>query len=202
MATLRRDDRRRPEARGPRPRPAAAARSRSPQPRSAAGATSQPRTAIRRPSPWRSDAVRAEPSRRLRRRVTRCRPTGVRMIPISTPKRRAPGLDQTGRQQPRHPAAPPARRPGVRLTSTSRGATATCRRPSIEYYYYDQLGSFYSDQPDEPDLWEVDRFVDEVEQVRQALAARPRRTSSCSATPGAASWPSSTPSAIRSICAV
>ena len=39
----------------------------------------------------------------------------------------------------------------------------------IEYYYYDQLGSFYSDQPDEPDLWELPRFVDEVEQVRQAL---------------------------------
>src|SRR5918911_1857013 len=39
----------------------------------------------------------------------------------------------------------------------------------IEYYYYDQLGSFYSDQPDAPDLWEVPRFVDEVEQVRQAL---------------------------------
>jgi proline iminopeptidase len=39
----------------------------------------------------------------------------------------------------------------------------------IEYYYYDQLGSFYSDQPDEPDLWQVDRFVDEVEQVRLAL---------------------------------
>jgi proline iminopeptidase len=39
----------------------------------------------------------------------------------------------------------------------------------IEYYYYDQLGSGFSDQPDEPSLWEVDRFVDEVEQVRQAL---------------------------------
>jgi proline iminopeptidase len=39
----------------------------------------------------------------------------------------------------------------------------------IEYYYYDQLGSAYSDQPDEPELWEVPRFVDEVEQVRQAL---------------------------------
>ncbi len=39
----------------------------------------------------------------------------------------------------------------------------------IEYYYYDQLGSFYSDQPDDPSLWEVDRFVDEVEQVRVAL---------------------------------
>ena len=39
----------------------------------------------------------------------------------------------------------------------------------IEYYYYDQLGSYYSDQPDDPDLWEIDRFVDEVEQVRRAL---------------------------------
>src|ERR1700722_228590 len=39
----------------------------------------------------------------------------------------------------------------------------------IEYYYYDQLGSFYSDQPDIPDLWNIDRFVDEVEQVRVAL---------------------------------
>lgn len=39
----------------------------------------------------------------------------------------------------------------------------------IEYYYYDQLGSHYSDQPDQPELWEVPRFVDEVEQVRRAL---------------------------------
>lgn len=39
----------------------------------------------------------------------------------------------------------------------------------IEYYYYDQLGSFYSDQPDEAELWDLPRFVDEVEQVRQAL---------------------------------
>ncbi len=39
----------------------------------------------------------------------------------------------------------------------------------IEYYYYDQLGSAYSDQPKEPELWEIPRFVDEVEQVRKAL---------------------------------
>jgi proline iminopeptidase len=39
----------------------------------------------------------------------------------------------------------------------------------VEYYYYDQLGSAYSDQPDEDSLWELDRFVDEVEQVRRAL---------------------------------
>jgi proline iminopeptidase len=39
----------------------------------------------------------------------------------------------------------------------------------VEYYYYDQLGSGFSDQPEEPSLWELDRFVDEVEQVRRAL---------------------------------
>jgi proline iminopeptidase len=39
----------------------------------------------------------------------------------------------------------------------------------FEYYYYDQLGSYYSDRPDEPDLWELPRFVEEVEQVRQFL---------------------------------
>jgi proline iminopeptidase len=39
----------------------------------------------------------------------------------------------------------------------------------IEYYFYDQLGSAYSDQPDAPELWEIPRFVEEVEQVRQAL---------------------------------
>jgi proline iminopeptidase len=39
----------------------------------------------------------------------------------------------------------------------------------IEYYYYDQLGSGHSDQPEDDSLWELDRFVDEVDQVRRAL---------------------------------
>lgn len=39
----------------------------------------------------------------------------------------------------------------------------------IEYYYYDQLGSAFSDKPTDESLWEIPRFVDEVEQVRQAL---------------------------------
>ncbi len=39
----------------------------------------------------------------------------------------------------------------------------------VEYYYYDQLGSGRSDQPEDLTLWELDRFVDEVEQVRLAL---------------------------------
>lgn len=43
----------------------------------------------------------------------------------------------------------------------------------IEYYFYDQLGSYYSDQPKEPELWELPRFVEEVEQVRQALGLGP-----------------------------
>lgn len=40
---------------------------------------------------------------------------------------------------------------------------------NIEYYYYDQLESFYSDQPNNKKLWTVERYVDEVEQVRKAL---------------------------------
>jgi proline iminopeptidase len=43
----------------------------------------------------------------------------------------------------------------------------------IEYYYYDQLGSGFSDRPEDPSLWDLDRFVDEVEQVRQALGLGP-----------------------------
>jgi len=39
----------------------------------------------------------------------------------------------------------------------------------IEYYYYDQLGSGYSDIPTDTSLWNIDRFVEEVEQVRLAL---------------------------------
>ena len=37
------------------------------------------------------------------------------------------------------------------------------------FYYYDQLGSFHSDQPEDTSLWNVERFRGEVEQVRVAL---------------------------------
>ncbi len=40
---------------------------------------------------------------------------------------------------------------------------------NIQFYEYDQLGSYYSDQPDDMSLWTVERFVEEVEQVRVAL---------------------------------
>jgi proline iminopeptidase len=42
-------------------------------------------------------------------------------------------------------------------------------KAGIEFYEYDQLGSSYSDQPKDSSLWTIDRFVEEVEQVRKAL---------------------------------
>ena len=42
-------------------------------------------------------------------------------------------------------------------------------KEGIEFYYYDQLGSAYSDQPKDTSLWNLPRFVEEVEQVRKAL---------------------------------
>jgi proline iminopeptidase len=39
----------------------------------------------------------------------------------------------------------------------------------IEYIYYDQLESHYSDQPNDSSLWNIGHYVEEVEQVRQAL---------------------------------
>jgi proline iminopeptidase len=42
-------------------------------------------------------------------------------------------------------------------------------KEGIEYIYYDQLDSYYSDQPNDSTLWTTEHFVEEVEQVRQAL---------------------------------
>jgi len=39
----------------------------------------------------------------------------------------------------------------------------------VEYIYYDQLDSYYSDKPNDSTLWTIEHFVDEVEQVRKAL---------------------------------
>lgn len=42
-------------------------------------------------------------------------------------------------------------------------------KEGFEMIEYDQLGSYYSDQPTDSSLWTIPRFVDEVEQVRKAL---------------------------------
>ena len=40
------------------------------------------------------------------------------------------------------------------------------QREGFEFYEYDQLGSYYSNQPKDSSLWTTERFVEEVEQVR------------------------------------
>jgi len=42
-------------------------------------------------------------------------------------------------------------------------------KEGFEMIEYDQLGSYYSDQPKDSSLWTIPRFVDEVEQVRKQL---------------------------------
>lgn len=93
---------------------------------------------------------------------------GVRMIPIDTPK----GTFNVWTKRT-------GNNPSIKLLLLHGGPGCTHEyfevfdsylpAEGIEYYYYDQLGSFFSDQPDDPDLWELPRFVEEVEQVRQAL---------------------------------
>ena len=93
---------------------------------------------------------------------------GVRLIPIETPK-------GTFRVWTKRVGNAPRKK--LLLLHGGPGSTheyleafdSFLPAAGVEYYYYDQLGSFYSDQPNEPELWEVPRFVDEVEQVRQAL---------------------------------
>lgn len=43
----------------------------------------------------------------------------------------------------------------------------------IEFIYYDQLGSGNSDNPADKAMWDLPRYVEEVEQVRQALGLNP-----------------------------
>ena len=97
---------------------------------------------------------------------------GVRMIPVQTPKGTFRVWTKRTGNNPRMK---------VLLLHGGPGATheyleafdSYFPAAGIEYYYYDQLGSFFSDQPEEPELWEVPRFVEEVEQVRQALGLGP-----------------------------
>jgi proline iminopeptidase len=93
---------------------------------------------------------------------------GVKLIPITTPK----GAFRVWTKRV-------GSNPTIKVLLLHGGPAATHEyfeafdsyfpAAGIEYYYYDQLGSAYSDQPDDPDLWETPRFVEEVEQVRQAL---------------------------------
>jgi proline iminopeptidase len=93
---------------------------------------------------------------------------GVRMIPIQTPKGTFRVWTKRIGNNPRMKVLLLHGGPGV-THEYLEAFDSYFPAAGIEYYYYDQLGSYYSDQPNEPTLWELPRFVDEVEQVRQAL---------------------------------
>jgi proline iminopeptidase len=93
---------------------------------------------------------------------------GIRMIPVSTPK----GEFKVWTKRI-------GNNPTIKVLLLHGGPGMTHElfecfdgyfpQEGIEYYYYDQLGSYYSDQPKDLSLWDLDRFVEEVEQVRIAL---------------------------------
>jgi len=93
---------------------------------------------------------------------------GINMIPITTPKGEFKVWTKRVGNNPRIK---------VLLLHGGPGATHELYEcfdgylpyEGIEYIYYDQLGSYYSDQPSGEELWTIDRFVDEVDQVRKAL---------------------------------
>ncbi len=93
---------------------------------------------------------------------------GIKMIPIKTPIGNFKVWTKTVGNNPTIK---------VLLLHGGPGLTHECfesfdgyfPQQSIEYIYYDQLGSYYSDQPNDNKLWTNERFVEEVEQVRIAL---------------------------------
>jgi proline iminopeptidase len=93
---------------------------------------------------------------------------GVKLIPVTTPKGTFKVWTKRVGNNPRIK---------VLLLHGGPGATheyfeafdSYFPKEGIEYYYYDQLGSAFSDQPKDPSLWDLPRFVEEVEQVRLAL---------------------------------
>jgi proline iminopeptidase len=93
---------------------------------------------------------------------------GVRMIPVTTPKGTFKVWTKRVGNNPRVKVLLLHGGPGA-THEYLEGFDSFLPAAGIEYYYYDQLGSAYSDQPQEPELWDIPRFVDEVEQVRTAL---------------------------------
>lgn len=93
---------------------------------------------------------------------------GVKMIPISTPSGNFKVWTKRFGNNPK-----------IKVLLLHGGPAATHEylesfesffpQEGFEFYEYDQLGSYYSDQPTDSSLWTTERFVEEVEQVRKAL---------------------------------
>ena len=93
---------------------------------------------------------------------------GVRIIPITTPKGKFNIWTKRFGNNPK-----------VKVLLLNGGPGATheyfeCMenflpKEGIEFIYYDQLGCGLSDNPKDTAMWSLPRYVEEVEQVRQAL---------------------------------
>ncbi|MFZ1529606.1 MAG: proline iminopeptidase-family hydrolase [Ferruginibacter sp.] len=93
---------------------------------------------------------------------------GIKMIPISTPKGNFNVWTKRVGNNPK-----------IKLLLLNGGPGATheyfeCLEnflpaAGIEFIYYDQLGCGNSDNPKDTSMWDLTRYVEEVEQVRKAL---------------------------------
>ncbi len=93
---------------------------------------------------------------------------GIKMIPISTPKGNFKVWTKKVGNNPKIKVLLLHGGPGL-THELYESFDGYFPNESIEYIYYDQLGSYYSDQPNDNSLWTNERFVEEVEQVRIAL---------------------------------
>ena len=95
---------------------------------------------------------------------------GIKMIPIKTPAGEFKVWTKRFGNNPR-----------IKVLLLHGGPAATHQymevfesffpKEGFEFYEYDQLGCGNSDKPADTSLWVLDRFVEEVEQVRQAIGA-------------------------------
>jgi proline iminopeptidase len=95
---------------------------------------------------------------------------GIKMIPVKTPKGEFKVWTKRIGNNPR-----------IKVLLLHGGPASTHQymecfesffpKEGIEFYEYDQLGCGNSEKPTDTSLWVLDRFVEEVEQVRQAIGA-------------------------------
>ncbi|MGG9963738.1 proline iminopeptidase-family hydrolase [Ferruginibacter sp. SUN106] len=93
---------------------------------------------------------------------------GIKIIPIETPKGKFNIWTKSVGNNPK-----------IKLLLLNGGPGATHEyfecfesffpQQDIEFIYYDQLGCGLSDNPKDTSMWDLARFVEEVEQVRKAL---------------------------------
>lgn len=99
---------------------------------------------------------------------TGVRLAGIKMIPIETPIGKFKVWTKRFGNNPRIKVLLLHGGPGI-THEYMESFESFFPQEGFEFYEYDQLESYYSDQPNDSSLWTNERFVDEVDQVRKAL---------------------------------